>query len=280
PTEVTAAPAAPAAESSDAEKLDAVLQQQINDKLKGGAPASGQEEAEKPAAVAESAEAVPEGVLVPPPVRVVPLSQRNKQEPIRSAAQAKLNEAYLQQLKGADPLPEGLRMDPIAPSQPGAQPSKPAVMRTVKRRRPVVHRRVTADGGMEIPVESLGTGIFNALGDMVGGVVQITRSLKKRAGGASAPVAPIADDYEEDFGSKPIAAASSTVRMANRMTSGVLGVVTGVGDIVKGGSNIVVGTVGVVTAPVVSAVGSVLGALKPARKPAKPAAADDGYDDE
>ncbi|MBF0157553.1 MAG: hypothetical protein HQL57_10250, partial [Magnetococcales bacterium] len=40
----------------------------------------------------------------------------------------------------------------------------------------------------------------------------------------------------------------------------------GVGGIVKGGGNLVVGTLGIVTMPVFGAVGAVFRAFKPARK--------------
>ncbi|CAK0765452.1 hypothetical protein CCP3SC1_450033 [Gammaproteobacteria bacterium] len=48
--------------------------------------------------------------------------------------------------------------------------------RTEKSSR-VVADKPNEDGLREISVEDLGTGIFNALGDMVGGVVHLTRVL-------------------------------------------------------------------------------------------------------
>ena len=187
------------------------------------------------------------GTLVPPPLRPSVGSLRHKPE-MRSATQTRINEAYLRQLKGEEPLPDDLP----PPKQP-----LPAAPRRASSRRPP-----NSDGTRVVAVESLGVGIFNALGDMVGGVVQIGRSI---GSGAKKVVAV-----------DPVTSTSGTARMADKMTRGVRGVFAGTGEIVKGSGNIVVGAIGVVTLPVVEAVGAVITSIatsgKAAAKPGKAAA--------
>ncbi|CAK0775707.1 hypothetical protein CCP3SC15_520008 [Gammaproteobacteria bacterium] len=153
--------------------------------------------------------------LVPPPPRPVGPSSQNKME-IRSAAQARINEAYLRQIKGEEP-------EPLADKpQESKKSSKPR-----------------EDGRREVPLESLGTGVFNALGDMVGGVVHLARTM---SGGVKKVVA-----------TNPTSQTSATTRMA----LGAQEVVTGAKEIIKGGGNIVIGTIGMVTVPVIAAIRSI-----------------------
>ncbi|MBF0127296.1 MAG: hypothetical protein HQM02_08810 [Magnetococcales bacterium] len=60
---------------------------------------------------------------------------------------------------------------------------------------------------------------------------------------------------------------TGTGRAAGRLAHGVRGVAGGVADVVKGGGNLVVGTVGIVIMPVVDTVGELFRAFKPSRKP-------------
>ena len=172
------------------------------------------------------------GTLVPPPARPTPASLRHKTE-MRSATQTRINEAYLRQLKGEQPLVE-------VPAAVQASLPPP--------RRPSSQQPRNADGTRTVAVESLGEGVFNALGDLVGGVVQVGRVLGR---GVKQVVAV-----------DPVSHTSGTARMADKMAKGMRGVVKGAGAIVKGSGNIVVGAVGVVTLPVVEAVGAVIHSLQ------------------
>jgi hypothetical protein len=154
--------------------------------------------------------------LVPPPPRPAGIFSQNKTE-IRSAAQTRINEAYLRQLKG-----EGSAED-SSPSSSG---------------------KSNEDGLREVPLESLGTGVFNALGDMVEGVVNITRTLGNGIGKF------VADN--------PTAKVPGTDKIA----LGGQGMLIGAKEIVKGGSNIVIGTVSMVTAPVAAVIKSIQSAAK------------------
>jgi hypothetical protein len=87
-------------------------------------------------------------------------------------------------------------------------------------------------------VEDLGVGVFNALGDMVGGVVHLARAV----GGGVKKVVDTSSVSQE----------SGT----NRMVLGAQGMLTGVKEIVKGGGNIVIGTIGLVTVPVAAVIKS------------------------
>ncbi|MEI6413994.1 MAG: hypothetical protein WCP34_06990 [Pseudomonadota bacterium] len=192
-----------------------------------------------------SPEEVPHpGTLMPPPLRPSAGSLRHKAE-IRSATQTRINEAYLRQLKGEEPLPE----EAEEPQQKPGTPQKPAS----PPRRASVRQRPSVGSSGQVPVESLGTGIYNILGDMVGGVVTLARAL---GGGVKQAVAP-----------DPTSQASGTTQMADKMVRGVRGVFSGAGEIVKGGGNIVVGTIGVVTMPVVEAVGAVIHSVKSPSRP-------------
>ncbi|CAK0742919.1 hypothetical protein CCP3SC1_1370003 [Gammaproteobacteria bacterium] len=161
-------------------------------------------------------------VLVPPPPRLVVASSHSKPE-IRSAAQARINEAYLRKLKGEDPEEAASAPEPKSPAASVAD--KP-----------------NEDGLREISVEDLGTGIFNALGDMVGGVVHLTRVL---GGGIKNVVVANPLSSQE--------CVSGTARMAQ----GVREMVTGVKEIAKGGGSIVIGTVGAITTPVIGVINSI-----------------------
>ncbi|MBF0157705.1 MAG: hypothetical protein HQL57_11020, partial [Magnetococcales bacterium] len=129
-----------------------------------------------PAAAAVATGKPVEPVLAPgtlvPPVQRVPLSQsRHKQESLPTAARTRINEAYLRQLKGTAPLDD-------EPSPAAARTEKKAARAAPAR--PAARRQVGEDGLVEVPVESLGTGIFNALGDMVGGVVHSAQAITRK----------------------------------------------------------------------------------------------------
>ncbi|MBF0308762.1 MAG: hypothetical protein HQL56_04450 [Magnetococcales bacterium] len=202
--------------------------------------------AESPAASTHSDEVlkVSPGGLVPPVPRVSSGPQRTKSEAIPSAAQARINEAYLRQLKG-----QALDDEPTARVTPEKAAPAPAVKKAT--------RRAPASDPREVPVESLGEGIFNALGDMVGGVVNASRSLTGK-------VRKVVVDPEEELAAEESGIPlSGTDRAAKKMAKGVTDVAGGVGGILKGGGNIVLGTIGVVTMPVVGAVGAIFRAFKP-----------------
>ncbi|MBF0295690.1 MAG: hypothetical protein HQL96_10925 [Magnetococcales bacterium] len=204
-----------------------------------------------PAPVEESK---PFGVLIPPSPRIPISSLHNKPE-LLSPSQVRLNEAFVRQLKGAPPLP-----DP-APRQSDATDPAPAKPKAV--RRVASGRKMTEDGATEVPVESLGTGLYNALGDMVGGVVRASRSA---SGIVQAKIAPVDPAMETQTGPR----LTGTDRAAKTVAKGVHGVFGGASEIVRGGGNIVIGTLGVVTMPVFGAVGSIVRAFMPERqKPAE-----------
>ncbi|MBF0587880.1 MAG: hypothetical protein HQL53_02005 [Magnetococcales bacterium] len=92
-------------------------------------------------------------------------------------------------------------------------------------------------GGLAVPVEDLGAGLANTLGDMVGGVVQ----LAKRGATALEGFTPQALATDGVPSSAPL-----VTRMANRVAVGVQEIFTGVGLVIRGGSNVVVGSVGCV----------------------------------
>ncbi|CAK0756181.1 conserved hypothetical protein [Gammaproteobacteria bacterium] len=184
------------------------------------------------------------GTLMPPPLRPAAGSLRHKSE-IRSATQTRINEAYLRQLKGEEPLPE----EEVPESKKPDAPQKPVSSPRRASSRP----RPDAEGVRRVPVESFGTGVFNLLGDMVGGVVYLARTV---GGGVKKAVAP-----------NPASQASGTAQMADKMAKGVREVFSGAGNIVKGSGNIVIGTLGVVTMPVVEAVGAAIHSIKSPSSP-------------
>ncbi|CAK0745610.1 hypothetical protein CCP3SC5AM1_120016 [Gammaproteobacteria bacterium] len=154
--------------------------------------------------------------LVPPPPRPTGSFSQNKSE-IRSATQTRINEAYLRQLKGEEPLVENVR----------------------ESKEPPMVNSTPVGGRREVPVESLGTGIFNALGDVIGGVVNLVNIVGDGVGKVTAV--------------NPISQNSGSERMA----LGLREMFTGVKEIVKGGGNIVIGTVGIVAIPIVAAIQSI-----------------------
>jgi hypothetical protein len=160
----------------------------------------------------------PLDILVPPPPRPAgSFSSQNKPE-VRTSTQTRINEAYLRQLKGEEPsIPDGTQK----PKESSRTNNKPQ-----------------ENGSKGIPVEDLGVGVFNALGDMVGGVVHLARAV----GGGVKKVVDTSSVSQE----------SGT----NRMVLGAQGMLTGVKEIVKGGGNIVIGTIGLVTVPVAAVIKS------------------------
>jgi hypothetical protein len=95
-----------------------------------------------------------------------------------------------------------------------------------------------------VPVESLGSGVANALGNAVGGVVHIGKVIsgnsgkkhKKRPAAKAKTVIAVKAPLKRGQQVKEI--------MANKVGSGVGGIITGVGQMAKGGANVVVGTLG------------------------------------
>ncbi len=193
----------------------------------------------------------PFGHLIPPAPRI-PISSMHHKAEMPSPSQTRLNEAFVRQLKGAPPVSAPAPKAAAAVEAEAAQSAKPNAVKRVASR-----RRVAEDGSIEIPVESLGAGLYNALGDMVGGVVHASRKISDKVGGGSAQESPPAESGPSNTG---------TDRAAKKVAKGVHGVFGGASEIVKGGGNIVIGAVGIVTMPVFGAVGSVVRAFMPEKK--------------
>ncbi|MBF0448140.1 MAG: hypothetical protein HQL67_08080 [Magnetococcales bacterium] len=103
----------------------------------------------------------------------------------------------------------------------------------------------------EVPVEGLGDGIVNTLGDAVGGIVNLGRKIfrfgkkTKKTGavqGRIRPIQPTADTRIQ----KVNQGHAIKVYMIGQTVSGVYNIVTGIGQVVKGGVQILVGLVGYV----------------------------------
>ncbi|MBF0184919.1 MAG: hypothetical protein HQM06_11100 [Magnetococcales bacterium] len=217
----------------------------------------------------ETVQSISPGGLVPPSPRTATPSLRQKQESVPTPNQAKAIEAFLRQLQG-EPQPSE---DPVVPvsaktleeelpeleelEQEQAETAQAAAEAGQQQRS---HRRSSRDGDGVVPVESLGTGIYNALGDMVGAVVHTS---KRVTGKVKKVVPPPVQEPEEEL---PPPRPTGTSRAADRLAGGVRGLAGGVTDIVKGSGNVVIGTVGIVVMPVVGAVGELYRAFKPARK--------------
>ncbi|MBF0371021.1 MAG: hypothetical protein HQL52_16350 [Magnetococcales bacterium] len=115
----------------------------------------------------------------------------------------------------------------------------------------------------EIPVEGLTTGIVNVLGDMVGGVVGAASALrggagtsdKKTAGESESGLSGVSLDGES-YPPPPI-----TPLMVQRLSNGASAIFTGVGQVARGGVDMVVGSAGVLG-------GSVIDTARSLRTPA------------
>ncbi|MBF0110520.1 MAG: hypothetical protein HQL76_15235 [Magnetococcales bacterium] len=210
------------------------------------APVVQQDEAPA-ASVSEEGPKWTSGGLVPPTPRTTSTGQRGKMDPLPSAAQTRVNEAFLRQLKGQpQPVDGGSSPDATAETAQAGQSQKKTGTR----------RRSSQAGATEIPVETLGLGIYNALGDMVGGAVHTFQKVSGKKRTLVNPTPPETDGLPT---STPF---SGTDRAAKTMAKGVTGVVGGVGGILQGGVNLVVGTVGVVTMPIAGTVGAIFRAFK------------------
>ncbi|MBF0116116.1 MAG: hypothetical protein HQM04_13895 [Magnetococcales bacterium] len=213
-------------------------------------------EPEAPAAT-EATKPSQTAVLLPPSMKM-PSGTRMKMDPLPSPSQARLTEAFLRQLKGHEPMPEGLEIKKtrakVTTDDAAPQPEVAPTARPRKRTR----RNIAEDGSIEVPVESLGSGIFNALGDMVGAVVE----------GSAATARKVQSTVtgEDPMPEAPGPKLSGTDRAARRIAKGVKGAGSGAAEIVVGAGNIVVGAVGIVTMPVLGAIGSVFQAFKPAKE--------------
>ena len=123
-------------------------------------------------------------------------------------------------------------------------------------------------GGMVVPVESLTSGIFNALGDAVGSVVhknrvvptkkqENKRGLEPRGMPMAAPVVERIVGRTSAVAQKKNSRSTLThspheysARMGGRVVGGVRGVFSGAGSILIGGKDLVFGVVGCVTGTV------------------------------
>ncbi|MBF0097048.1 MAG: hypothetical protein HQM04_13450 [Magnetococcales bacterium] len=214
----------------------------------------------------EAVLSVPPGGLVPPAPRTATPSLRQKQENVPSPTQAKAIEAFLRQLQGESPLPEEPSVAASAAAPSAAMPDAEhqdegiSAQEATEADRGGSRRRSSQSGDGQVAVESLGTGIYNALGDMVGAVVHSSKRVTSKV----KRVVPVpAPEPEEQL---PPPRPTGTSRAADRLAGGVRGVAGGVTDIVKGSGNMVIGTVGIVVMPVVGAVSELFRAFKPTRK--------------
>lgn len=114
--------------------------------------------------------------------------------------------------------------------------------------RAVVNAKRSADleSYWEVPVETLGVGVLQLLGNTVGGVVHIGKRVAGKGRGSPSVA------YRAGSADRHIKSEIKTLKrgqqmktvMAGRVGGGVRGVVSGVGQIAKGGVNIVVGSLG------------------------------------
>ncbi|MBF0380764.1 MAG: hypothetical protein HQL69_07090 [Magnetococcales bacterium] len=95
-----------------------------------------------------------------------------------------------------------------------------------------------------VPVESLGSGVANALGNAVGGVVYIGKVISGNSGKRAKKSAPKKTQTLTAI-KKPLKRGQQVKEiMADKVGGGVGGIITGVGQMAKGGANVVVGTLG------------------------------------
>ncbi|MGN7612217.1 hypothetical protein ACQZV8_09055 [Magnetococcales bacterium HHB-1] len=176
---------APVAEASDDEKK---------------AAPSEEEAAPVEAAAPEEKSAPDQTIRYVPSRQVVQASPRRRVvEQRRTPSMNQMNEAYLRQINDGSP------------------PSYDSV--------PYKSQKVIVPSDYrDIPVESLGTGVFNMLGDAVEGVVNFATGKGK----------------EPEDNKKP-----------GKVVTGVRGVLSGTGQVIKGGGNIALGALGIVGSPLV-----------------------------
>ncbi|MBF0191944.1 MAG: hypothetical protein HQL99_12520 [Magnetococcales bacterium] len=194
------------------------------------------------------------GILVPPIPRAPALS-RPKMDSLPSPTQTRLTEAFLRQLKGEEPLDDEPVFKPAQAKTEETQATAAAAPKKSNRR-----RVMNEDGTVQVPVETLGTGIFNALGDMIGAMVQESQTVANKV--KTTVVGPEEEPEAEMTGPKP----TGTDRAAQKIAKGVQGAGGGVADIIVGAGNIALGAVGIVTMPVVGAVGAIFRAFKTTKK--------------
>ncbi|MBF0187793.1 MAG: hypothetical protein HQL50_07695 [Magnetococcales bacterium] len=109
-------------------------------------------------------------------------------------------------------------------------------------------RTVTSVSGSywEVPVESVSMGMFNLLGDMVGGVVEVSeRGGRRIAESARSLTNRQPTDVVEHEVQGPLVS-----RMARRVTGGARGMMSGAAQVVRGGGDVVVGSLGCVVGSV------------------------------
>ncbi len=111
-------------------------------------------------------------------------------------------------------------------------------------------------GGDYVPVEGLGLGIVNLLGDAVGGVIRTGRGVgalvggRKKSSGRNAVIQETMRLPAPLPAPEPASAFESSALMGGRVVHGVSGILSGTGAILVGGRDIVVGAVGCVTGTV------------------------------
>ncbi|MBF0357318.1 MAG: hypothetical protein HQL70_01850 [Magnetococcales bacterium] len=120
-----------------------------------------------------------------------------------------------------------------------------------------------------VPVETLGSGVANMLGNAVGGVVHvsqvITGGTKRKV--TSKPKAKPQAAKSVNVVNVPLKRGQRVKKaMANKIGSGIGGIFSGVGEVAKGGANIVVGTLGCIGGALVCVTGAKVGADNRAQK--------------
>lgn len=112
--------------------------------------------------------------------------------------------------------------------------------------------RLKDDDVPDVPVETLGSGIFNALGDAIDGLVNLTDKA------ARGPDLERDDDSDQ---SEVVSSGNEVLQIARRVPQGTKEVVSGVFNVVKGGGNIAIGTAGSVVFGVATVVKAALSRL-------------------
>lgn len=109
-----------------------------------------------------------------------------------------------------------------------------------------------------VAVEGLGMGIANVLGDIVGGVVSVSRRTPRNRSKQPVPAekkTKLDGTRADHYG---LASQALTVRMGGRIVHGVRGVFAGSGAIINGGKDLILGTAGCVAGTVGSLTDAVL----------------------
>jgi hypothetical protein len=111
----------------------------------------------------------------------------------------------------------------------------------------------------QVEVEGLGDGVFRALGDMVGGVVN---GGKRTRSTLESGIDKLTGSGKRAASSTASSGSRAMAQVAEKVPNGAKAVVNGLGSVVKGGSDIIVGTVGCLGGTAVCIIDTVTGVFK------------------